>query len=282
VIPEKLLLARLTPLGLRRTPLSSPSVSDVPAGVLGYANLLFKSRGGCTSESGGGYRPIRGAHILCAGKRLLSGCPALGFSSIWPSEKQRLADIRCLVVHSVMSYAEMGAQRCPMTTKQRFTAIKQQYTSSRDISQPWGVQPAEQRGRLTEVWRARLEERGRGRGRWRRLGRPEGYRVDEQRKEEEKKATAKIAWQCQEQGKKPLGGLLGSAVRFSVPRTACSCWLALHVSLEAGKAAPANRPAPVSPFLCSPTCTAGKPRATPYSFLSNYGSGRALHQPRCF
>ena len=92
---------------------------------------------------GGGYRPIRGAHILWAGKRLLSGCPELGFFSIWPSENQRLAEIRCLVVHSVMSYAEMGAQRCPMTTKQRFTAIKQQYTSSRDISQPWGVQPAE-------------------------------------------------------------------------------------------------------------------------------------------
>lgn len=97
-----------------------------------------------------------------------------------------------------------------------------------------------------------------------------------------RKAMSKIAREYQEQGKKPLGGLLEVPSDLACPgnqTAACSCWLATHVSLVAGKAAPASRPAPVSPFLCSPTSTTGKPRATPYSFLSNYGSGRHSTSP---
>lgn len=120
-----------------------------------------------------------------------------------------------------------------------------------------------------------------GRRRRSRMGRPEGYRIDKQAQgrrqghvqnslgvdRNRERSLLGPSWKCRQIWRAQATGL------------ACSCWLAMRVSLVAGKAAPASRPAPVSPFLCSPTCTTGKPRATPYSFLSNYGSGRASTSP---
>lgn len=134
--------------------------------------------------------------------------------------------------------------------------------------------------------RARLgEEVGGGGGwlrrRWSRMGRPEGYRIDAKRKEEDK-TLSKIAWELSGTGKEASWGpswKCRQIWRAQATGLACSSWLALHVSLVAGKAAPASGPAPVSPFLCSPICTTGNPRATPYSFLPNYGSGRASTSP---
>lgn len=87
-----------------------------------------------------------------------------------------------------------------------------------------------------------------------------------------KEASWGPSWKCRQIWRGQATGL------------ACSCWLALHVSLVAGKAAPASRPAPVSPFLCCPTCTTGKPRATPYSFcpimaLAGHSTSPAVSDP---
>lgn len=131
--------------------------------------------------------------------------------------------------------------------------------------------------------RARLgKRRGRGDGAGGRgwVGR-KATELTNQRREEDK-VTSKIAWELTGTGKEASWGpswKCRQIWRAQATGLACSCWLALRVSLVAGKAAPASRPAPVSPFLCSPTCTTGKPRATPYSFLSNYGSGRASTSP---
>lgn len=68
--------------------------------VLGYAGVLFQSRGGSASESpfasdaGEATSPIRGAHILWAGKRVSSGRLELGFSPAWLAKNPRLADIQ--------------------------------------------------------------------------------------------------------------------------------------------------------------------------------------------
>lgn len=156
-----------------------------------------------------------------------------------------------------------------MTAKQRSTAILNKDTiacaakwggprpTKRDILQPWGrsPRPADQRGRLTEAMRqschvgSSLGRRGGGPG-----GRGwAGRKAAEVTKSAGKrtKILSKIAWECQEQGKKPPGGLLEVPSGLACPgnRTACSSWLALQVSLEVGKAAPASRPAPVSPLF---------------------------------
>lgn len=156
-----------------------------------------------------------------------------------------------------------------MTAKQRSTAILNKDTivcaaksgdprpTKQDIPQPWGrsPRPADQRGGLTEAMRqschvgSSLGRRGGGPG-----GRGwAGRKATELTRSAGKrtKILSKIAWECQEQGKKPPGGLLEVPSGLACPgnRTACSCWLALQVSLEVGKAAPASRPAPVSPLF---------------------------------
>lgn len=87
-------------------------MNNLLAGVLGYAGVLFQSRGGSASESpfasdaGEATSPIRGAHILWAGKRVSSGRLELGFSPAWLAKNPRLADIQYVFVLSVMPYAE--------------------------------------------------------------------------------------------------------------------------------------------------------------------------------
>lgn len=129
VIPEKLLLVGPvshgnsgygSPRELPGTHQFGPDMNGLLAGVLGNANVLSQSRGAsnCLQKPirfgcGGGYSPIRGAHISWAGKRLSSGRPRLGFSPAWLSKNPRPASIQSLFARPVMPYAEKGSPALP-------------------------------------------------------------------------------------------------------------------------------------------------------------------------
>lgn len=156
-----------------------------------------------------------------------------------------------------------------MTAKQRSTAILNNDAivcaaewggprpTKRDIPQPWGrsPRPADQRGRLTEAMRqschvgSSLGRRGGGPGGRGWAGRKATELTKSAGKKDQDLVQNSVG--VSGTGKEASWGPLGSAVRFGVPRQPdCMQLLAGAAGEpEVGKAAPASRPAPVSPLF---------------------------------
>lgn len=170
----------------RRT--SSRSRHDRHAGgccVLGCANILLESRGGSSSESpfasdAGEATARYEVPIYCG---LASVCRVVAQSWAFLQHGCRrtrglLIDVQYLFAHSVMPCAEKGSQALPDDREATFHSHQKPIShclccrvgrpkTYRDISQPWDVRPAEQRGRLTEAMRQSSDVKGSlGKKRW--------------------------------------------------------------------------------------------------------------------